>query len=149
MAQAANGGDTFDLARFIDAQKSVYETALSELRRGRKTSHWMWFIFPQVAGLGYSAMSQRYAIADLEEAEAYLAHPVLGTRLRECAAVTLAVEGRSASAIFGSPDDMKLQSSMTLFARANGDGSVFEKVLEKYYGDEADEQTLDLLAVNG
>ncbi len=148
MTQASNN-DPFDLARFTNAQKSVYETALSELRRGHKTSHWMWFIFPQVAGLGYSAMSQRYAIADLEEAQTYLAHPVLGARLRECAAAALAVEGRSASAIFGSPDDMKLQSSMTLFAQAEGDGSVFGRVLEKYYGGEVDGQTLDLLAVNG
>ena len=148
MAQASSN-DPFNLARFVDAQKPVYETALSELRRGRKTSHWMWFIFPQVAGLGYSAMSQRYAISGLDEAKAYLAHPVLGSRLRECAETALAVEGRSASAIFGSPDDMKLQSSMTLFAQADGDGSVFGKVLEKYYGGEMDGQTLELLAVNG
>ncbi len=145
MTQTVSDNDPFDLNRFVDAQKSVYETALSELRRGRKTSHWMWFIFPQVAGLGQSAMSQRYAIADLEEATAYLAHPVLGARLRACAEVVLTVEGRSASAIFGSPDDMKLQSSMTLFARADGNGSVFGKVLEKYYGRETDEKTIALL----
>ncbi len=148
MTQAVSDNDPFDLNRFVDAQKSVYETALSELRRGRKTSHWMWFIFPQVAGLGQSAMSQRYAIADLEEAQAYLAHPVLGARLRECAKVVLTVEGRSASAIFGSPDDMKLQSSMTLFARADGNGSVFGKVLEKYYGGEEDGATLRELALS-
>ena len=148
MAQAAKDNDTFNLKRFVDAQQSVYETALSELRRGRKTSHWMWFVFPQVAGLGYSAMSQRYAISGLKEAEAYLAHPIIGARLWECAEVVLAVEGRSASAIFGSPDDMKLQSSMTLFGRAAGEDSVFGAVLEKYYDGQEDSATLGELALS-
>ena len=132
---------TYDLDRFISAQEGAYAGALDELRRGRKVGHWIWFIFPQVAGLGYSAMSQQYAISSLDEARAYLAHPVLGARLRECAAVVLATTGRTALEIFGSIDAMKLRSSMTLFHRAVPDEPVFAQVLERYYDGKADDAT--------
>ena len=148
MSEASDVGpadDPFDLGRFIGAQDSVYERVLAELRDGRKRTHWMWFVFPQIAGLGHTSTARHYAIKSLAEARAYLDHPVLGKRLRECAEVLLAVEGRSASAIFGYPDDLKLCSSMTLFARAAEPGSVFGRVLEKYYGGEEDARTLTLL----
>jgi uncharacterized protein (DUF1810 family) len=132
------------LDRFVSAQVSVYPSALAELTAGRKRTHWMWFIFPQIAGLGSSPAAQRYAIASLDEARAYLAHPVLGPRLRECADALLAVEGKSAEEILGYPDDLKLRSSMTLFARAADDPDVFEAVLERYY-DGPDPRTLALL----
>ena len=132
------------LDRFVSAQASVYPSALAELAAGRKRTHWMWFIFPQIAGLGSSPAAQRYAIASLDEARAYLAHPVLGPRLRECARALLAVEGKSAEKILGYPDDLKLRSSMTLFARAADDPDVFEAVLERYY-DGPDPRTLALL----
>lgn len=127
--------DPFELERFLSAQDEggTYARALAELRAGRKTSHWMWFVFPQEAGLGQSAMSRRYAIGSLEEARAYLAHPVLGSRLRECAAALLAVEGRSAVSILGEVDAMKLRSSMTLFARADLREPLFPAVLERYF----------------
>jgi uncharacterized protein (DUF1810 family) len=131
----------FDPERFLEAQEGVHERALSELRAGRKKSHWMWFVFPQIEGLGQSWMSKRYAISGLEEARAYLAHPVLGPRLVECSDAVLGVEGRSASEIFGFPDDMKLRSSMTLFYAAEP-GAVFSRVLEKYFGSEGDPATL-------
>lgn len=133
----------FRLDRFVEAQDEggTYERALAELRAGRKASHWMWFVFPQLAGLGHSPMSQRYAIASLEEAQAYLAHPVLGPRLRECAEALLAVEGRSAEQILGGIDAIKLRSSMTLFARANPEEPAFRQVLVRYYGGEADPET--------
>ena len=134
--------DPFNLARFTDAQERVYGTAMLELRSGRKQSHWMWFIFPQVAGLGYSSMAQRYAIGGLDEAWAYLNHPVLGARLRECAEAVICVEGRSASEIFGPPDDLKLRSSITLFAHVSGPDSVFARVLAKYFGGVQDAETL-------
>ena len=134
--------DPFDLARFVSAQAGVYGNALSELRSGRKRSHWMWFIFPQVSGLGYSATSQRYAIHGLDEARAYLNHPVLGARLRECAEAVMGIEGSPASEIFGYPDDVKLQSSMTLFALVDGPDSVFARVLAKYFGGTQDSETL-------
>lgn len=137
--------DPFDLARFVRAQAPVYDQALAELRAGSKRSHWMWFVFPQVAGLGTSAMAQEFAIGNLDEARAYLAHPTLGPRLTECAAALIAVEGRSARAILGSPDDMKLRSSATLFAAVSGAGSVFHRILERYYDGRADERTLALL----
>lgn len=137
--------DPFDLNRFVSAQEPVYEQALAELRRGRKTSHWMWFVFPQIAGLGHSAMAQRYAISGPEEARAYLEHPVLGARLRECCAALFAIEGKSAYEILGSPDDMKLKSSMTLFDFAEP-SSIFAEVLERYYDAEKDERTLSLLS---
>jgi uncharacterized protein (DUF1810 family) len=134
--------DTYDLQRFIDAQQPVYEQVLAELRAGRKASHWMWFIFPQISGLGSSPTAQRYAIASLDEARAYLAHPLLGARLKECSALALAAPGKSAHQIFGSPDDMKLRSSMTLFAHAAEDNAVFVECLARFYGGVEDEATL-------
>ena len=130
-----------DLDRFLVAQQGVYDGVLRELQAGRKTGHWIWFIFPQISGLGHSAMSQHFAIVSLDEARAYLAHPVLGTRLRECAGVVLAIKGRSATEIFGSTDAMKLRSCMTLFLRAAPDEPVFAKVLDRYYGGVADRAT--------
>ena len=134
--------DPFGLARFVAAQDGVIEQVRAQLRAGRKTSHWMWFVFPQIAGLGSSAMAQRYAIASLDEARAYLAHAVLGARLVECTQAVLAVPGRDAHAIFGSPDDLKFHSSITLFARAAGDGGVFDEALVKYFGGHGDPATL-------
>jgi uncharacterized protein (DUF1810 family) len=131
----------YDLDRFLLEQQDVYDGVLGELRRGRKTGHWIWFIFPQVAGLGYSPMSQRFAIASLDEARAYLAHPVLGARLRDCAGVLLATRGRTAQEILGSTDAMKLRSCMTLFQRAAPDEPVFAQVLDRYYGGVADDAT--------
>jgi uncharacterized protein (DUF1810 family) len=132
---------SYDLDRFVSAQEGVYAGVLDELRRGRKVGHWIWFIFPQVAGLGHSAMSQQYAISSLDEARAYLADPVLGPRLRECAATVLATTGRTAMEIFGQIDAMKLRSSMTLFHRAAPDEPVFAQVLERYYDGNADDAT--------
>jgi uncharacterized protein (DUF1810 family) len=136
----------YDLERFLDAQEPVYERVLDEIRSGRKVSHWMWFIFPQVAGLGSSSMSQRYAIASLDEARAYLAHPVLGARLRECAGLLLEGAAGSAEGIFGPIDARKLRSSMTLYQRAAPDDPLFWQVLERFYGSVADEATDALLA---
>jgi len=130
-----------DLERFVEAQERVYDGVLAELRSGRKTGHWIWYVFPQVAGLGSSAMSQTYAISSLSEAIAYLAHPVLGTRLRECADIVLDIRDRTAEEIFGSIDAMKLRSSMTLFHRAAPEEPVFAQVLDRYYGGAADEAT--------
>lgn len=143
--ETVNGDDPFDLERFVKAQSSVYTGALAELKRGRKRSHWMWFIFPQVAGLGYSPTSKHYAIKSLAEAQAYLAHPILGPRLRECTEAALAVDGRSANEIFGSPDDMKFKSSMTLFERAAETDSAFALALDKYFGGKRDGRTLEKL----
>ncbi len=137
--------DADGLNRFVDAQQGIYEIALSEIRQGQKRSHWMWFVFPQYAGLGISPTSQRYAIKSLAEAEAYLKDPVLGRRLVECAEALLRIEGRSAQQIFGSPDDMKLKSSATLFAHVSPSGSVFERVLDKYFRGERDDKTLRLI----
>ncbi len=123
----------YDLDRFLSEQARVYDSVLEELRRGHKTGHWIWFIFPQIAGLGHSALSQRYAISTLDEARAYLAHPVLGARLRECAGILLGLEGRTAEAIFGSTDAVKLRSCMTLFNRAVPDDQLFSQVLERYF----------------
>ena len=134
-----------DLERFVTAQQDIYERALGELKAGDKRSHWMWFVFPQFAGLGFSEMSVRYAIKSLDEARAYLAHPVLGPRLAECAQALLGVEGRSAERILGYPDDLKLRSSMTLFARAADDPKVFRAVLDRYYDGEDDPATLQRL----
>lgn len=138
--------DPFDLQRFVEAQDAggVYERALAELRAGRKSSHWMWFVFPQIAGLGQSEMSRRYAISSLGEARAYLEHPVLGPRLVECARALLGHEGLSAEAIMGGIDAVKLRSSMTLFAQLD-DGEVFEQVLERYFDGEMDAATLRLI----
>jgi len=130
-----------DLQRFIDAQERVIARVREELKAGAKKSHWMWFIFPQVAGLGHSETARRYAIASLEEARAYAAHPVLGPRLRECVKLVSATQGKSAQAIFGTPDDLKFRSSLTLFSRATGD-AVFRQALEKFYNGEEDEETV-------
>ena len=137
--------DPFNLDRFVRAQADIYDRALGELRRGKKQSHWMWFIFPQMDGLGSSAMTREYAIKSMDEARAYLGHPVLGMRLKECAEAVLAAEGRTALEIMGRPDDLKLRSSMTLFERAAGDDSVFAKLLNKYYAGERDAKTLAFL----
>ena len=136
-----DGSMAYDLERFLGAQAGVYDGVLEELRRGRKSGHWIWFIFPQIAGLGYSPVSRHFAIASLDEARAYLAEPVLGARLRECAGVVLAIRGRTAGEIFGSTDALKLRSCMTLFHRAGPDEAVFGQVLERYYGGIADEAT--------
>jgi uncharacterized protein (DUF1810 family) len=133
--------DPYNLDRFVRAHADDYDQVLSELRGGRKRSHWMWYVFPQIEGLGQSPMSQRYSIKSAAEARAYLDHPVLGPRLRECAALVNAIVGRSAPEIFGSPDDMKLRSCATLFARVSGD-AVFEQLLQKYFNGQADEETL-------
>jgi uncharacterized protein (DUF1810 family) len=132
----------FDLERFVQAQQPVYATVLGELRAGRKRSHWMWFIFPQIAGLGHSEMAQRYAIASADEAAAYLAHPLLGARLRECASIVAARDNDSAEAIFGHPDDLKFRSSMTLFADVAPDEAVFQACIDKYFDGEPDDATL-------
>ena len=137
--------DPYDLARFTRAQDRIYAGVLAELRGGRKLTHWMWFIFPQIDGLGHSTTAKDYAIRSIAEARRYLSHPVLGPRLAECAATVLAVRGRSVSGIFGHPDDLKLRSSMTLFACAAGPGSVFEQVLDRYFHGERDARTLQLL----
>jgi uncharacterized protein (DUF1810 family) len=133
--------DPFNLERFLDAQASVYEQVRRELKVGRKQSHWMWFIFPQIAGLGQSPMSVRFAIASLDEAKAYLAHPVLGARLRECGRLTLDVEGKTARDIFGPVDEMKFRSSMTLFARAAPDEDIFRCCIDKYFAGAPDPAT--------
>ncbi|HOG29730.1 MAG TPA: DUF1810 domain-containing protein [Vicinamibacterales bacterium] len=138
--------DPYNLSRFVRAQEDDYPKALSELRRGRKRTHWMWFIFPQIEGLGDSPTSREYSIKSLAEARAYLAHPVLGPRLIECAEAVLGVEGRSAAEILGFPDDLKLRSSATLFARVAPSGSVFESILQKYFAGGPDAATLRLLA---
>jgi uncharacterized protein (DUF1810 family) len=150
MADATEPGfarDPHDLSRFVQAQEGDYERALSEIQSGRKRSHWMWYIFPQFDGLGFSPTSRRYAIKSLAEAEAYLRHPVLGPRLVECAEAALGVEGRSATEVFGSPDDLKLRSCATLFARVAPAGSVFERLLDKYFRGQPDAKTLRLLGV--
>ncbi len=138
--------DLFNLNRFVQAQQGDYSRALAEIRGGRKRSHWMWYIFPQFAGLGFSATAARYAIRNRAEAEAYLNHPVLGPRLRECAEAVVGVEGRSASAIFGDPDDLKLRSSATLFAAVSPDAdSVFARLLAKYFPEGFDPRTRELM----
>ena len=134
--------DPFNLERFVEAQAPLYQRARRELEAGRKESHWMWFIFPQIAGLGQSAMSIRFAIASLAEASAYLAHPILGPRLRECARLALGVEGRTARDIFGSIDEMKFRSSMTLFARTAPDEEAFQRCIDKYFLGQPDPATL-------
>lgn len=138
--------DPFNLNRFIEAQRSNYITALSELKRGRKESHWIWYIFPQVIGLGHSEMAKAYAIGSWEEGIAYLEHAILGPRLRECAAALMAHKGREIREIMFSPDDLKLRSSMTLFAALAGAGSVFHQVIEVFYGGTLDPLTEAFLA---
>ena len=135
------------LDRFLDAQRGDYAAALAEVRRGRKTSHWMWYIFPQIAGLGQSSTARYYSIRDLEEAREYYAHPVLGQRLREISGVLLELRGSDPVAVFGDIDSMKLKSSMTLFAVAAPDDPLFRQVLDKYYGGEQDALTLRILGV--
>jgi uncharacterized protein (DUF1810 family) len=138
--------DGFDLERFVKAQAGVYEQVCAELRAGHKRTHWMWFVFPQIRGLGSSSMSVRFAISGLEEARAYLEHAVLGARLRECVGIVCGLEGKSVGEIFGSPDDLKFHSSMTLFAKAaeaNESDEVFGEALEKYFDGEMDEGTLE------
>ena len=137
--------DPFDLDRFISAQERVYDRVLTELRSGQKRSHWMWFFFPQIDGLGHSSTTKHYSIKTMEEARQYLNHSILGTRLLECAEAVLVTEGRSISEIFGYPDDLKLKSSMTLFAAVADPGSVFDRVLDKYFGGQRDKRTLQLI----
>jgi len=140
--------EPYNLERFVAAQEGVHERALAELRAGEKRSHWMWFIFPQIAGLGFSPMAQRYAIGSLDEARAYLAHPVLGDRLRACTAAVNGVTGRSAHALFGSPDDVKFRSSMTLFTRAAPQEPLFAAVMARYFDGEPDPLTLAKLGAS-
>jgi uncharacterized protein (DUF1810 family) len=143
---AADARDPFDLQRFVDAQSRNYDQALAEIRAGHKESHWMWYVFPQIAGLGSSPTSRRYAIRGRDEAAAYLAHPVLGPRLVACCDALLALApGTPAEHVLGWPDHLKLRSSVTLFAQVSPPGSVFERVLERYFAGEPDAQTLQLL----
>ena len=135
--------DPFNLRRFVEAQDLVYRSVIAELRAGVKQSHWMWFVFPQVAGLGHSAMADKYAIASLDEAKAYLAHPLLGARLKECTELVLAVTGKTARQILGSPDDMKFRSSLTLFAQAAPNEPLFRDALKKYFDGKDDPATLE------
>ena len=139
-------GAADNLHRFLAAQAPSYNTVLAELRAGRKSSHWIWFIFPQIAGLGHSAMAQQFAIASLDEAKAYLQHPVLGRRLRECTQIVLNVNGRSAEEIFPYPDNLKFRSCMTLFLTAATDNTLFKDALHKYFDGKPDQSTLDILA---
>jgi uncharacterized protein (DUF1810 family) len=135
----------FNLERFIDAQNGIYDRALEELRSGRKRSHWMWFIFPQIAGLGSSTMAEKYAIRSAEEAAAYLADPILGSRLVRCVQAILSVQGRTAHEILGSPDDLKLRSSLTLFAAVSDAGSPFHEAINRFYDGKFDERTVEIL----
>jgi uncharacterized protein (DUF1810 family) len=140
--------DPYDLNRFLLVQKRDYARALAEIRGGQKRSHWMWYIFPQFEGLGFSSTSRLYSIKSTTEAEAYLAHPILGPRLIECGEAVLGVEGRSAREIFGSPDDIKLRSCATLFASISPVGSVFDRLLDKYFNGERDSKTVGLLGID-
>jgi uncharacterized protein (DUF1810 family) len=150
MVAGNQGQDRYNLERFVEAQAGVYEQVCAELRAGRKRSHWMWFVFPQIRGLGSSEMAMRYAISGREEARAYLEHPVLGPRLRECAGIVVGVQGKSVEEIFGYPDDLKFHSSMTLFSEAaalfgevrGASESVFYNALKKYFGGKMDQATL-------
>ena len=146
-SEPGGAGDPHNLVRFVQAQEDDYQRALSEIRSGRKRSHWMWYIFPQFEGLGVSSTSKRYSIKSVAEAEAYLSHPVLGPRLMECAEAALRVEGLSALEIFGSPDDMKLRSCATLFACVSPAGSVFHRLIDKYFQGRRDGKTLLLLGM--
>ncbi len=137
--------DRHNLRRFIEAQEPIFQQVTSELRAGRKMSHWMWFIFPQIRGLGRSPTAMEYAISDLDEARAYLAHPVLGSRLKDCTQLVLLIGNRSAAQIFGSPDDMKFRSCMTLFAQVSQEDDIFTKALQKYFRGIPDQLTLDRL----
>jgi uncharacterized protein (DUF1810 family) len=141
--------DPYNLSRFLQAQEDDYRRALSEIKSGAKRRHWMWYIFPQIDGLGFSPTAKLYSLKSIEEAKAYLDHLVLGPRLLECTEAALQIEGKSATQIFGSPDDVKLRSCATLFACVSPPGSVFERLLDKYYGGERDEKTLQLLGIAG
>jgi uncharacterized protein (DUF1810 family) len=143
-SEARRADDPYHLNRFVQAQKENYEHALAEVRSGRKRTHWMWYIFPQLDGLALSSTAKRYAIKSVEEAQAYVEHPILGPRLLECAEAVMHIEGRSAREIFGSPDDLKLRSCATLFACVLPPGSVFARLLQKYYRGGRDEKTLQL-----
>jgi uncharacterized protein (DUF1810 family) len=143
---SSNVADPYDLQRFVNAQDRVYGSVLAELRSGRKRSHWIWFVFPQLRGLGHSTTAHRYGISSLDEARAYLTHPVLGPRLRECTRLVAHIDGRSALDVFGSPDDLKVRSSMTLFARATDDNADFRAVLDKFYDGQDDPATVELLS---
>lgn len=142
-----NSDDPYDLNRFLSAQEGVYERALAELKGGQKRTHWMWYIFPQIEGLGYSPAAKRYSIKSTEEARQYLDHPVLGKRLWECTEAVIALKGGSLSEIFGYPDDLKFKSSMTLFEKIAGPGSVFSSALDRYCHGERDAATLRQLTV--
>jgi uncharacterized protein (DUF1810 family) len=139
--------DPYNLSRFVQSQEGAYKQALSEIKIGRKQSHWMWYIFPQIDGLGFSSTSKHYAIKSVAEAKAYLDHPVLGPRLLECVNAVLGVEGQSAMEIFGSPDDMKLRSCATLFSCISSPGSAFDQLLEKFYQGARDEKSVQLLGM--
>jgi uncharacterized protein (DUF1810 family) len=145
MTSKGSDHDPYDLQRFVLAQDRVFDHVLSELRAGKKTSHWMWFIFPQIRGLGRSPISLEYAISSREEARAYLQHPILGPRLKECTRLVLGLQGRAVEDIFGSPDDMKFRSSMTLFAQVSPEDDIFQRALEKYFAGVPDQLTLDRL----
>jgi uncharacterized protein (DUF1810 family) len=140
-----SSGDRYDLQRFLDAQREIYDQVLAELRLGRKETHWIWYIFPQIEGLGSSAMAQRYAISCLDEAKAYFAHPVLGNRLRECTQLVTAARAQSIEEVLGYPDNVKFHSSMTLFAHAANHGEVFKNALRKYFRSEYDPLTMERL----
>ena len=143
---SSDDADPFDLRRFVDAQDRVYDTVLAELRNGAKRSHWIWFVFPQLRGLGHSPTAERFGISSLDEARVYLAHPVLGPRLRECTRLVAAIDGRSVDQIFGWPDNLKVRSSMTLFARATDDNAEFRAVLGKFYNGDDDPATVERLS---
>ena len=147
LSDSRNADDPYNLSRFVQAQEDDYEQALSEIRNGQKYSHWMWYIFPQIDGLAFSSTSKYFSIKSVEEAKAYLDHPILGPRLLECVEAVMRVQGRSATEIFGSPDDLKLKSCATLFACVSPPDSVFESLLKKYYRGERDDKTLRLLGV--
>jgi uncharacterized protein (DUF1810 family) len=145
MTEMAHSCDPYNLRRFVEAQESVMEQVYSELRNGRKRSHWMWYIFPQIKGLGYSSISVKYSITSIEEARAYLNHPVLGPRLRECTRLVNQIPVRAVEEIFGYPDDLKFHSSVTLFAHAPEDNQVFMEALQKYFKGDFDQMTVDKL----
>ena len=144
-SDSRNTNDPFDLSRFLKAHEADYQHVVSEIKGGQKRTHWMWYIFPQIDGLAFSSMSKQYSIKSIEEAQAYLNHPVLGSRLLVCAEAVVDVEGRSIAEIFGSPDDLKLRSCATLFASVSPSGSVFDRILDKYYHGVRDDKTLHLL----
>jgi len=141
--------ETYDLKRFITAQEPVYQDALGELSRGLKKTHWMWFIFPQIEGLGSSEMAMRYAIRSLDEAKSYISHPVLGPRLLKCCSVLMKIHGKNALEILGSPDDLKLRSSMTLFSLASAEIEIFPTILQKYFDGEHFVRTREILTLSG